>query len=69
MDKLIIFLIRKKFGLKKYEMFRFANQKQQGIYWFDKTALLKSIYNDRFVKRSNVSLNWLLSKECRIIKL
>lgn len=74
MRRLIIFLVRKRLGLKKYQYFRFANQKTDDIYYFTGTALIKkaehkspfgSIWCDEF---SGVSLNWLLNKDCKIRK-
>ena len=41
MKRLIIFLIRKKLDLKKYEYFVFTNQKTNGIYFFTEERLMK----------------------------
>ena len=70
MKKLIIFLIRMKLGLKKYEQFRFENQNQfnEDIYYFSEDKLIK-IVKGSFYKNSRVSLNWLLDSECRVVKL
>ena len=74
MRRLIIFLVRKRLGLKKYQQFRFTNQKTDDIYYFTGTALMKKalhespfgrIWCDEF---SGVSLNWLLDKNCLIGK-
>ena len=44
MTRLIIFLIRKKLGLKKYEHFRFTNQKdKQNYYYFTETSIIKDV--------------------------
>lgn len=67
-NRLIIFLIRKKLGLKKNERFRFANQKKKGTYWFSDTALIKRIDINQPIELSTVPLNWLLDKDCKIIK-
>ena len=69
----IIFLIRKKLGLKKFEYFQFTNQREKSEwYYFGPTRLFKectnSISNATFIRSSNVSLNWLLDDRCKIIK-
>lgn len=63
--RIIIFLIRIRLGLKKYENFTFANQKTESVYWFTDTRLMKK-END-VVMRSHVSLNWLLNDACAIV--
>lgn len=66
--RLIIFLIRVKLGVKKYEEFRFNNQKSQfDTYFFTDTQLLK--VEKSKVRSSSVSLNWLLDDECKITVL
>ena len=72
-DRLIIYLIRKRLGLKKYEKFQFINQhNKKHIYFFTDDKLYKHVYypelDYRYRKLSNVSLNWLLSGKCKIIK-
>lgn len=72
MKKIIIFLIRKRLGLKKYQYFKFTNQKTQDMYSFTNTRLVKTIMkNGRRVKAvpSGASLNWLLNSECKVHKL
>lgn len=82
MKKLIVFLVRKRFGLKKYEYFQFVGQKTDNVYYFDKDRVIKMIpTNDRmylYVKEldkrymitdSGVSLNWLLNDECKIRRI
>lgn len=70
MKRLIIFLIRKKFGLKKGQHFKFANQTSKTDYYkFTKTRIIKIYNNGCRTKNSNVSLNWLLNDNCKIIKL
>lgn len=72
MRKIIIFLLRKHFGLKKYEYFRFTNQKSKDIYYFSPICLMKmehGKYNTGKFTQSSVSLNWILSPECEIQKL
>ena len=66
--RLILFLIRTRLGLKKHQQFRFANQKSRtDSYYFGKDRIYK-IEGCKIVE-SSVSLNWLLDKNCSIIKL
>lgn len=67
MRHFIIFLVRKKLGLKKYEDFRFRNQKSGASYFFTDQELIKVEYD--YGRPAGVSLNWLLSDECEIYKL
>ena len=64
MRKIIIFLIRKKLGLKKYEKFRFAEQKSNAVYYFTESNLMKYWRNQTML--SGVSLNWILDTNCEI---
>ena len=65
--RFIVFLVRKKLGLKKREAFRFVNQKSKtDFYYFDKDCLVKS--SDICTELSGVSLNWLLDDNCEIIR-
>lgn len=65
LKRLIIFLIRRRLGLKKYQRFRFANQKSNiDFYYFTETQIEK--WNGFATEKSNVSLNWLLDDECEI---
>lgn len=71
MKRLIIFLVRKKLGVKKGEHFRFTNQSSPyNTYYFTDDAVMKHLSwwtgEDR---RSSVSLNWLLDDECEIVKV
>lgn len=64
--RLIIFLIRKRLGLKLGERFRFTNQKSKyDKYYFDRNRLVKLLYCDSDLPHlnmdSSVSLNWLLA--------
>ena len=73
LEATIIFLIRKKLGLKQYEHFQFTNQREKSEwYYFGPTRLFKeytdSEGNVTFIRSSNVSLNWLLDDRCKIIK-
>lgn len=66
--RLILFLVRKRLGLKKNEYFRFDSQKSNTTYYFTDKEIWK-IDNDNFVvELSGVSLNWLLNDDCKIIK-
>lgn len=69
MKRLIIFLVRRRLGLKKNEHFRFANQASKiTYYYFGDTCVHKTDELGR-VTYSNVSLNWLLDDRCEIIKI
>ena len=74
-NKVILFLIRKKLGLKKWEKFRFSNQANvRDYYYFSNTQVVKAKYSNKspnfFIRKpSNVSLNWLLNEQCKIIKV
>lgn len=65
--RIVIFLVRKKLGLRLYERFQFANQKTDNKYYFTNTHVIK-IENHKHL-HSGVSLNWLLDDECEIEKL
>lgn len=72
MKKLIMFLARKKLGVKKYEGFRFANQRSEDDwYFFGANNLYKVTYNFGRVMtiRSRVSFNWLIDDNCEIYKI
>ena len=67
MRRLIIFLIRRRLGLKQYQIFRFANQRSNSdYYYFSQTTLWKR--EGDITRESSVSLNWLLNKDCEIVK-
>lgn len=64
--RIVMFLIRKKLGLKKYQTFQFVNQtNKKDYYYFADTCLMKWS-NIIGPIQSNVSLNYLLSDECKI---
>lgn len=67
MRRLVIFLIRRRLGLKKNEQFRFTNQKSEATYFFTEDNLMKIEYGYIFL--SKVSLNWLLDEECKVNRL
>lgn len=69
MKKWILFLIRKRLGLKFKEPFRFNNQKSKTDYYFFDDEGLKKVVNYNHVSLSDVSLNWLLNDECEITYL
>ena len=68
MNRLIIFLIRRKLKLKKYQQFKLKNQNScTDRYYFTDDKLLKAtkLTSDlRLSKKSNISLNFILSDEC-----
>jgi len=64
MQRLIIFLVRRRLGLKKYELFRFTNQKSNAVYYFTNDRVMK-LWNG-YCEPSGVGINWLLDPECKI---
>ena len=68
MNRVIIFLIRRRLGLKKYEFFQFDNQKSDAVYYFSENSVMKQerINNVTHIRPSSVSLNWLLDDHCKI---
>lgn len=68
MKKLIMFLVRKRLGLKKYENFTFVGQKSKSYYYFTDEALIKVWRNTGNTEDSHVSLNYILSDKIRIKK-
>ena len=64
MNKLILFLIRRKLGVKKNELFRFTNQKTDAVYYFSDRNLFKILDGVRIL--SNVKINWLFNKKCKV---
>lgn len=65
MRRFVIFLIRKKLGVKKYERFRFATQKENSTYYFTEVGIMKENSGRTFM--SGVSINWLLDDACKIV--
>lgn len=64
MNRLILFLIRKKLGVKKYQYFHFLNQRNKNDrYFFTDECILKD--TNYFVCKSNLKLNFLLSDEAK----
>lgn len=75
LDRIIVFLIRLKLGVKKMERFQFVNQKSDDIYYFGdgcliKMKLIKNKWKDYYdIEPSGVSLNWLLDRNCKVRKV
>lgn len=69
MKRLIIFLIRRRLRLRKFEWFRFTNQKTTDTYCFNNTGLVKLERGSKTLSQSGVSLNWLLDDQCEIKSL
>ena len=80
LERLIIFIIRCKYGLKRGQCFKFTNQKKDVLYFFGRNRLWKmwpDKYNEKYAKvpgapffvESDVSLNWLLDANCSIRKV
>lgn len=68
MQRLIIFLIRKRLRLRKYQRFRFENQKSPtDCYYFTSRHLMK-VTAGGYMRGSRVSLNWLLDDDCHITR-
>jgi hypothetical protein len=68
MTRLIMFLLRLKLGVKKYEVFTFTNQKTKNGYYFDTHTIYRIRYIgiDCLIEPSDVSINWLLNPCCEI---
>lgn len=65
---LVIQLVRKKLRLKLGQHFQFEGQKHTGFYYFTPTTLIAK-KSDGYQHPSSVSMNWLLNKNCKIIKM
>lgn len=65
MDKLVLFLIRKRLGVKEGQKFYFRNQKdKQDRYAFEGKRLVKYPSFGR-KRNSSISLNWIISNRAR----
>ena len=64
MRRFVIFLIRKKLRLKKYENFKFVGQKSDAVYYFTESNVMKRWRGQTML--SGVSINWLLDNDCVI---
>lgn len=62
--KVIVFLIRKRLGLKKGQAFQFENQKSKVEYYMFVNSILLKVNEDGIAEYSHVSLNWLLDDNC-----
>ena len=72
MIRIILFLIRVKLGVKKNERFQVHNQKNKMDYYYFSDRNLKKIMNrgcNEMEKKANVSLNWLINSECKIVRI
>lgn len=72
MVRFILFLVRLKLGVRKWEGFRFTNQKSDNIYLINSEEVLKIGIDDGDVSYfgpSNVSINWLLNPMCVVEKV
>lgn len=67
MRKLILFLVRRRLHVRKWQHFQFANQKTSAEYYFGENVIWKE-WNGRR-EQSHVSLNWIVSDGCIINKL
>ena len=64
--RMIIFLLRKRLGVRKFEYFTFSNQKSNSVYYFGDEDIMRVDLNDGQVEYSRVSLNWLLNDDCKV---
>ena len=67
MRRAVMYLLRKKLGLKKNQRFQFDGQKSDAVYCISDTHVMKH-YHGR-TTLSNVSINWLLDDECKILPM
>lgn len=56
--RLIIFLIRRRLGVRRYHFFQFDNQLDDSWYYFTRTYLMKCI--DGETRPSNLSLMYVM---------
>lgn len=72
MTRLILFLIRLKLGLRKYDLFTFINQTDDAIYCIGSNIVLKHEIDDTkkvISQPADVSINVLLNSKHSIKKL
>lgn len=67
MRRIILFLIRKKLKLKRFERFQFVGQKSNAVYYFTESHIMKLWHGQTSL--SSVSINWLLDDDCVIKKV
>lgn len=84
LNRASIYLLRKKFGLKKFQPFRFENQKSEhDFYYFTNWSIKKCEFTVNTVSESqkifaiitgkivdsDVGFDWLINRDCRISKI
>lgn len=69
LNRIIIKLIMCKLGLKNGECFRFANQHNERCFYRFENGKLMKYFSEKNKCKSEVSLNFLLSDQCEIIKV
>lgn len=75
LNRASIYLLRKKFGLKKFQPFRFENQKSEyDFYYFTNWGIKKCEFTvDNTITAkivdSDVGFDWLINRDCRISKI
>ena len=70
MKKRILKLIMKKLGVKDHEHFQFADQREEFIeYFFTLEALMRFNPETNEIKESRITLNYLLSDDCKIVRV
>ena len=70
MRKRILKLIMKKLGVKEQEHFQFADQREEFIeYFFTLEALMRYNPETNEIKESRITLNYLLSDDCKIVRV
>lgn len=66
----ILKLIMKQLGVKKDEHFQFADQREEFVeYYFTDDAMMRVDTETGEVKESRTTLNYLLSDNCKIIRV
>lgn len=80
LNRASIYLLRKKFGLKKFQPFRFENQKSEhDFYYFTNWGIKKCEFTVDTVSESqkifakivdsDLGFDWLINRDCRISKI
>ena len=65
--RIIIKLVQHRLHVPDYVPFRFANQRTDDVYWFDGKRLHKMLAHGENMM-SGVSLNYIISDECKIVR-
>ena len=76
LKKQIISALCEKLGVKPGELFKFSNQKRDGVYFFDdrrdyklkKCLPVKDCEDVCMIVNSTVPFNWLMNKKCRVVR-